>query len=40
MVKSVEYGVRHRSTCAVETMPLALERHGEIHHRIRKAGPQ
>ncbi len=40
MVKSVQYGVRHHSTCSVETMPLALERHGEIHHLIGKAGPQ
>ena len=40
MVKSVQYGVRHHSTCSVETMPLALERHGEIQERIGKAGPQ
>jgi hypothetical protein len=40
VVKSVQYGVRHHSTCAVETMPVALERHGEIHHLIGKAGPQ
>ncbi len=40
MVKSVQYGVRHHSTCSVETMPLALERHGEIHNLIGKAGPQ
>ncbi len=30
VVKSIQYGVRHHSTCSVETMPLALERHGEI----------
>ena len=40
MVKSVQYGARHHSTCSVETMPLALELHGEIQDRIGKAGPQ
>jgi hypothetical protein len=40
VVKSVQYGVRHHSTCAVETMPLGLERHREIHNLIGKAGPQ
>ena len=40
VVKSVQYGVRHHSTCSVETMPLALELHGEIDGRIGKAGPQ
>ena len=30
VVKSVQYGMRHHSTCSVETMPLALKRHGEI----------
>jgi hypothetical protein len=40
VVKSVQYGVRHNLACSVETMPLALELHGEIQGRIRKAGPQ
>ena len=40
MVKSVQCGVRHHSTCAVETMPLALKRHGEINNLIGKAGLQ
>ena len=40
MVKSVQYRVRHNSAWSVETMPLALELHGEIRGRIGKAGPQ
>src|SRR5271170_3314931 len=40
VVKSVQYGVRDHSTCSVETMPLALELHGEIAGQIGKAGPQ
>jgi hypothetical protein len=32
VVKSVHYGVRHYSTCAVETIPLALKRHGDNHN--------
>jgi hypothetical protein len=28
VVESVQYGTRHHSTSTVETMPLALERHG------------
>jgi len=40
VVKSVQYGARHHSTCLVETMPLALELHGEIQDRIGKAGTQ
>jgi hypothetical protein len=40
VVKSVQYGLRHHSTWSVETMPLALEPDGEIHHLIGKAGPQ
>ena len=40
MVKSVQYGVRHNSARSVETMPLALELHGEIQGWIGKAGPQ
>ena len=38
VVKSVQYGVRHNSAYSVETMPLALELHGEIQGRIGKAG--
>ena len=40
MVKSVQYGAAHHTTGAVEMMPLALERHGEIEGRIGKAGAQ
>jgi hypothetical protein len=40
MVKSVQYGARHNSARSVETMPLALELHGQIQGRIGKAGPQ
>ena len=40
MVKSVQYGVRHHSTCSVETMLLALELHREMEGQIGKAGPQ
>jgi hypothetical protein len=40
VVKSVQYGVRHNSARSVDTMPLALELHGEIQGRIGKAGPQ
>jgi hypothetical protein len=36
VVKSVQYRVRHHATCTVETMPLALERHGEFHQLIGK----
>jgi hypothetical protein len=40
VVKSVQYGVCHNSARSVETMPLALELHGEIQGRIGKAGSQ
>src|SRR5271167_1825832 len=40
VVKSVQYGVRDHSTCSVETMPLALELHGEIEGQIGKARSQ
>jgi hypothetical protein len=40
VVKSVHYGGRAYSTCAVETMPLALKRHGDNHNLIGKAGTQ
>jgi hypothetical protein len=40
VLKSVQDGVRHNSARSVETMPLALELHGEIQGRIGKAGPQ
>src|SRR5580692_2982598 len=40
VVKSVQDGVCHNSARSVDTMPLALELHGEIQGRIGKAGPQ
>src|SRR5271163_5187806 len=40
VVKAVQYRVHYHSTCSVETMPLALKRHGETHNLIGKAGPQ
>ncbi len=40
MVKSAQYGVRHNSTRSVETMPLALELHGEIEGRFGRPSPK
>ena len=40
MVKSVQDGASHNSACSVETMPMALQIHGESWRRIGKSWPQ
>jgi hypothetical protein len=40
VLKSVQDGVCHNSARLVETMPLALELHGQIQGWIGQAGPQ